>query len=373
MKDNPLLTLADHGQSVWIDYIRRGAIESGQLARWISDDGVRGVTSNPAIFEKAIAGSHDYDAAIESLASEGKDVDEILDVLTVEDVQRTADLLRPVFDRTGGLDGFVSLEVSPELARDTAATIAEAHRLRHRVDRPNALIKVPATGEGVPAIRQLIGDGVSINVTLLFGLDRYRAVVDAWLTGLERRAARGDEIRHVTSVASFFLSRIDVLVDGELEAKERLGGEQASETGRLEGETAIALAKVAYSIYEEMVAGERFARLAARGARPQRLLWASTSTKNPAYRDVKYVDALVGPATVTTLPIETLDAYRDHGRPEPTLQRDVDRARQVLRRLGDLGISLEAVAGRLEDEAVRKFADPWRSLHAALETKRAAA
>ena len=373
MNHNPLLALAALGQSVWIDFIRRGVLASGELERWIAEDGVSGVTSNPSIFEKAIAGSHDYDAAIRALALQGKSVDEMLEALTVDDVQRTADLLRPVFDRTHGADGFVSLEVSPDRAHHTAATIAEARRLWAAVGRPNALIKVPATREGVPAIRRLVAEGINVNVTLLFGLPRYREVADAYLSGLEERAASGADLGRVASVASFFLSRIDVLVDAELDRIGRLGGARGTVAELLVGEVAVACAKTASRMHQDIFGGRRFADLAARGARPQRLLWASTSTKNPAYSDVKYVDALVGPGTITTVPLETLDAYRDHGRPEPRLSRGVESAREVLKRLADLGIDLEAVARRLEEEGVRKFAEPWHRLRATLETKRLAA
>jgi transaldolase len=373
VKNSPLIALAGFGQSVWVDFIRRGALESGDLARMIANDGVRGVTSNPAIFEKAIAGSHDYDSAIRSLVRAGESVDEMLETLIVEDIQRAADLFAPLYEHTIGGDGFVSIEVSPDLAHDTAATIAQAEHLWARVARPNIFIKVPATEEGVPAIQKLIDEGINVNVTLLFGLSRYREVVHAYLSGLEARAARGADLLGIASVASFFLSRIDTLVDPRLTAISRAAGDKGDRPGRLQGEVAIACAKLAYQTYREIFESDRFAVLAKRDARTQRVLWASTGTKNPAYSDVKYVDALVGPNTVTTLPLETLAAYRDHGDPEPRLEQGMERAREVLAELGALGINLEEVSRQLEAEGVEKFSEPWSRLRSALETKRAAA
>jgi transaldolase len=370
MKENPLLKLESYGQSIWLDFIRRGMLISDELRQLIQVDGVSGVTSNPAIFEKAIAETRDYDDAIGALALAGKSAGEIYEELAVEDIRLAADELRPVYDRTGGLDGFVSLEVSPHLARDTIGTIAEARRLWGWVDRPNVLIKVPGTWEGLPAIRQLIGEGINVNVTLLFALPRYRAVAEAYIDGLEERTARGLPLEKVASVASFFLSRIDVLVDPLLEEKARAGGAIADLAASLRGEAAIASAKLAYQMYREIFAGERFRRVAERGARSQRVLWASTSTKNPAYSDVKYVEPLIGQETVNTMPLETLTAYRDHGDPAPRLEAEVDRARQVLARLADAGIDLAAVTQQLEDEGVEKFIKPFDTLLARLQEKR---
>jgi transaldolase len=370
MKENPLLKLSTFGQSIWLDYIRRQMIDSGELKKLIEDDGLKGVTSNPAIFQKAIAGSTDYDEAIRSLALAGKSIEEIYQVLTVEDVQQAADLFRPVYDREEGRDGFISLEVNPHLAQDTEGTVKEARHLWQALGRPNVLIKVPATKEGLPAIRELISEGINVNVTLLFGLPRYREVAEAYIAGLEARAAQGRPLNPVASVASFFLSRIDVLLDPRLEKLAAAGGPQAQGARDLIGEAAIASAKVAYTIYQEIFGGERFKKLAAQGARPQRLLWASTSTKNPAYPDVKYVEPLIGVATVNTLPPETLNAYRDHGDPADRLTEEVDRAAGCLRRLAELGIDLDQATQQLEDEGVEKFNQPFDSLMATLAEKR---
>lgn len=373
MKKNPLLALRELGQSVWLDFLGRSLIDSGMLARLIEEDGVSGVTSNPAIFEKAIDGSADYDDAIRALALRGRSVPEIYEALVVDDIRRAADLFRPLHERRGGADGFVSLEVSPLLARDAAGTVAEARRLWAAVGRPNVFIKVPATAEGIGAIRQLIREGINVNVTLLFGLPRYAEVARAHLEGLEGRAAAGEAVDRVASVASFFLSRIDVLVDSLIE--KRLaecvpGGDIAA---GLRGKTAIASAKEAYRMYREIYGGTRFASLASRGARPQRLLWASTSTKNPAYPDVMYVEPLIGPETVTTLPIETLDAYRDHGDPAPRIGEGAREAREALRLLAEAGIDIDEATQRLENEGVEKFIAPFDTLAASLAKKREAA
>jgi transaldolase len=369
MKKNPLLKLEDYGQSVWLDFIRRGILDSGELLRLIDEDGVSGVTSNPAIFEKAIAETGDYDDAIRGLAHAGKSAVEVYEELAVEDIQRAADLIRPLYDRTDGGDGFVSLEVSPRLARDTNGTIAEARRLWARVDRTNVLIKVPGTREGLPAIRQLIGEGININVTLLFGLSRYREVTEAYIDGLAERSSRGLPLRQVTSVASFFLSRIDVLADSLLEQKVVKGGVTADHAATMRGEVAIASARVAYQIYKGIFSGDRFRALATQGACRQRVLWASTSTKNPAYSDLKYVEALIGPETVNTLPLETLNSYRNHGNPAPRLEEGVDEARRVLERLPEVGIDLAAVTQQLEDEGVEKFIKPFDMLLERLREK----
>ncbi|MGE5222546.1 MAG: bifunctional transaldolase/phosoglucose isomerase [Omnitrophica WOR_2 bacterium] len=370
MNENPLLKLESFGQSIWLDYIRRGTLTSGELKKYIDEDGVSGVTSNPSIFEKAIAGSHDYDESIRVLALEGKSAEEMLQDLIVEDIQRTADLFRPMYKRLNGRDGFISLEVSPLLAHNTAGTIDEARRLWGLVNRPNLMIKVPATREGIPAIRQLIGEGINVNITLLFGLPRYREVTEAYISGLEDLAAKGKPLESIASVASFFLSRIDVLIDPILEKHIQAKDAQAQDAERELGQVAIASAKVAYEMYREIFGSERFRKLAGRGARTQRLLWASTSTKNPAYSDVKYVDALIGPETIDTVPVETLNAYRDHGNPAPLLGQDLAGAHQVLDRLPSLGISLDAVTQQLEDEGVEKFAKAFDQLGEALKNKR---
>ena len=372
MKKNPLLKLGSFGQSIWLDFLQRGMLASGELQRLIDEDGLRGVTSNPSIFEKAIDGSQDYDDAIRAIALEGRSAREIYQALTVEDVQHAADLLHPVYANTGGRDGFVSLEVSPHLAYHTSSSIARARELWDRLDRPNVMIKVPATREGLPVIRQLISEGINVNVTLLFGLLRYREVVDAYLRGMMARAARGQSLEKVASVASFFLSRIDVLVDPILEPLMRTGGPNAQIATDIHGQVAIASAKVAYQIYDEIFSGERFRQLAAQGAAPQRLLWASTSTKNPEYSDVKYVEALIGSETVNTLPLETLNAYHDHGDPAPHLEEDGEEALQVLHHLAALNIDLGKATQQLEDEGVQKFIDSFDRLMDTLEMKRAA-
>jgi len=355
MKNNPLLELGAFGQSIWLDFIQRGMIASGQLKQLIEEDGLRGVTSNPSIFEKAIAGSHDYDDAIRALALEGKRVGQIYDALTVEDIQRVADLFRPVYDQLDGKDGFVSLEVSPRLAYDTAGTIADARRLWVAVDRPNVMIKVPGTIEGLPAIQQLIGEGINVNITLLFGLPRYRQVAEAYITGLETLAGSGKPLKSVASVASFFLSRIDVLLDPTLEKLMATEKSKAEIAKLFQGQVAIFSAKAAYQMFQDIFAGERFGKLKAQGAGVQRLLWASTSTKNPAYSDLKYVEALIGPETIDTIPLETLTAYRDHGKPAARLTDDAVNASGILLRLGEVGIDLDMATQQLEDEGVQKF------------------
>jgi transaldolase/glucose-6-phosphate isomerase len=370
---NPLIKLHAFGQSVWLDYIRRSMLTSGELKQLIQEDGLRGVTSNPSIFQKAIAGSRDYDGAIRQLARAGKSVSEIYDTLTVEDIQDAADLFRPVYDESDGADGFVSLEVSPHLAHDTRGTIDEARRLWAALDRPNVLIKVPGTREGLPAIQQLISEGINVNVTLLFGLSRYREVAAAYVAGLEQRAASRLPVDHIASVASFFLSRIDVLVDPMLEKYMGTDTPQAAVAESLHGQVAISSAKVAFHIYNEIFGDPRFRALIQRGARPQRLLWASTSTKNPTYSDVKYVEALIGPDTVNTIPLETLNAYRDHGDPALRLTVGTSRARTVLDELLTLGINLADVTRQLENEGVEKFIQPYDKLMDTLTEERAAA
>jgi transaldolase len=369
IKENSLLKLERFGQSIWMDFIRRGTISSGELKKLIEDDGLGGVTSNPSIFEKAVAESHDYDEAIRALVLEGKSVDQIYATLTVEDIQRTADLFRPVYDRLDGADGFVSLEVSPYLAHDTAGTIAEARRLWTSVARPNVMIKVPATVEGLPAIQQLIGEAINVNITLLFGLPRYRQAAEAYIAGLETLAAQGKPLKSTVSVASFFLSRIDVLLDPTLEKLMATDKSKADLAEQFHGKVAIFSAKAAYQIYQEIFASERFGKLKAQGARPQRLLWASTSTKNAAYSDLKYVEALIGPETIDTIPLETLAAYRDHGRPALRLTNDAAKAAQTLRRLGEVGIDLDKATQQLEDEGVQKFAKAFDVLMKTLKEK----
>jgi len=355
MRNNPLKALAALGQSVWLDYIQRKIISSGELRQLIEEDGLTGITSNPSIFQKAIAGSDDYDQDIRAMTLEGQGVKEIYDALSVKDVQSAAEELHSVYVTTDGHDGYVSLEVNPHAAHDTEATVTEAHRLWAAVNRPNLLVKVPATKEGLPAIQRLISEGINVNVTLLFGLSRYREVVEAYLAGIEARTARGLPVKRVASVASFFVSRIDTLLDPQLESRSAKDSDQEALARSLRGKVGIASAKLAYQIYKEIFASQRFERLAERGARHQRLLWASTSTKNPAYSDVKYVEELIGANTVNTLPMETLHAYRDHGDPRIRLEADIEEARSMLERLHEFGIDIDQTALQLEDQGVDKF------------------
>jgi len=370
MKKNPLLILESLGQSIWLDSISRPMLTSGELKRLIEEDGLSGVTSNPAIFEKAIAETNDYDGDIRALAREGRGVDEIYQNLVVHDIRLAADQLRPLYNRLDGGDGFVSLEVSPHLAHDAERTVDEAHRLWGAVDRPNIFIKIPATVEGLAAIRELIGEGMNINVTLLFGLPRYREVARAYLSGLEDRVINGKPIDHVASVASFFLSRIDTMLDPILEKKAEAGGRIGLTATSLLGEVAVASAKVAYRIFKEVFMSASFSHLAQRGGRVQRLLWASTSAKNPAYSDVKYVEPLIGPETINTVPLETLRAYRDHGKPVVSLATGLARAEKVLKSLPDLGINLDQITQSLENEGVEKFIKPFDLLMTRLSEKR---
>ncbi len=367
---NPLKKLQDFGQSVYMDEIRRSMMTDGYLQTLIERDGLRGVTSNPAIFQKAIADSDDYDEAIQTAHGKGTSVDRMFEDIVIEDIQNAADLFRPLYDTSDGKYGFVSLEVSPKLAHDTDGTLKEARHLWQRLGRPNVFIKVPGTEAGLPAITALIAEGVNVNVTLLFGLERYRAVADAYITGLEQRAEAGQPLKHVASVASFFLSRIDVMVDKKLDEIIDQGGDKAAKAKNLKGKIAIASAKQAYQIYKEVFTSDRFKALEAKGARPQRVLWASTSTKDPTYSDVMYVEALIGPDTINTLPVDTLDAYRDHGEPAARLEDGVDEAAQQLESLKNLGISLDEVTEKLEAEGVEKFIKPFESL---MQTLREAA
>lgn len=372
MNPNSLLVLETFGQSVWLDYLRRQALDNGEIQGLITQDGVSGLTSNPSIFEKAIAGSHDYDSAIRAMALAGKSNEEIYEALTIEDIQRAADLFRPIYDRLKGADGFVSLEVSPKLAHDTAGSLAEARHLWTAVNRPNLLIKIPGTREGLPVVQQLIGEGINVNITLLFGLPRYREVTEAYLVGLETLKAHDKPLTRIASVASFFLSRIDVLIDPML-AKLRLEGGQAAEgVAGLDGQVAIASARVAYQIYQEIFGSERFKKLSRLGARSQRLLWASTGTKNPDYSDIKYIESLIGRETINTVPIETLNAYRDHGQPTSQLEEGTQEAYRVLEALRYAGIDLDALTQQLEDEGVAKFSQAFEQVMAAVQQKRTA-
>jgi transaldolase len=366
MKENPLKQLEALGQSLWLDDIGRALIKGGALRRMIAEDGLRGMTSNPAIFEKAIVGSRDYEKDIQSMAGNGSDAREIYEAISQQDVRNAAAEFLPLYEKTEGRDGYVSLEVNPRLARDTQGTVAEACRLWGALDLPNVLIKIPATKEGLPAIRELIAEGINVNVTLLFGLPRYREAAEAYLAGLEARSAKGKPVRGIASVASFFISRIDSLVDPLLDEITARGGKAAEGAKKAKGQVAIASGKRAYQIFKGLFGGARFKKLASKGAMVQRLLWASTGTKNPDYSDVKYAEALIGPDTVNTVPHETLDAYRDHGAPKATLEQDGQAAREIMEGLGELGIQIDQVAQQLEDEGVQKFIKPFDKLMAAL-------
>lgn len=363
------------GQSVWLDFIRRGLMVSGEFDRLIAEAGVVGVTSNPTIFQLAIAESHDYDDALGPRVAAGLEGPALFEALAVEDIQLACDRLNAAYRRSNGLDGRVSIEVSPRLARDTAATIAEARRLHRAVGRPNVMVKVPATAEGLPAITTLVAEGLCINVTLIFSLARYEQVIDAYLKGLEARVAKGQPLEPVVSVASFFVSRVDSKVDKAIAAAAAAlppGDPRRAELESLKGKAAVANARLAYARFRELFGAPRFAALRAKGARVQRPLWASTSTKNPAYPDTLYVDELIGPDTVNTMPPQTLDAFNDHGVLEARITQDVPRARALFQRLPELGVPIEALIAELEPEGVVAFAKSYESLLATLETRRQA-
>ncbi|MDB4920343.1 transaldolase [Mucilaginibacter sp.] len=361
METNKVKQIHGFGQSIWLDFIDRAIISSGKLKSLVDDDGVRGVTSNPAIFEKAITSSSDYDNDIRTLADSDKTNEEIFFGLAITDIQNATKLFEGVYDESKGEDGYVSLEVSPFLALDTEGTAKQADELWKKVDRKNVMIKIPGTKPGLQAIRESIGKGININVTLLFGLPRYEEVTEAYISGLEDHLAAGHKIGHISSVASFFLSRIDVLVDPMLDEKG---------LGDLKGEVAIASAKKAYEIYKRVFSGPRWEKLAAQGAKPQRLLWASTSSKNPAFKDTKYVEALIGADTVDTVPLETIEAFRDHGIAANTLEQGLDNATAILDKLKTAGIDIDAITQQLEDEGIEKFNKPFEKLLQAIEDQK---
>jgi transaldolase len=365
--DNPLLKLRKLGQSVWQDDIGRTMLDDGTLAHLIESDGIAGVTSNPAIFAASITKEPVYQRAIAELLPREASNIALYETLTVEDLRRAADLFRKLYDSTNGADGFISMEVSPHLAYDTAGTNAEAKRLWARLERPNAMIKIPGTEPGLAAIRDTIAAGINVNVTLLFSPERYRAVANAFFDGLEARLAAGKPIDKIASVASFFLSRIDTLVDKQLDD---LASKGKAEAKKLRGTAAIASACQAYGIYEELIASSRWKALASKGVRPQRLLWASTSTKDPSYSPVKYVEELIAPDTVNTMPGETIKAYRTMGKPEPRLKPQIAGAGKVFADLQALGINMATVAEQLEREGVKKFIEPFDKLQASIEERR---
>jgi len=363
---NRIQELRALGQSIWLDYIERNMVHSGELASLV-DDGVGGVTSNPTIFQQAIANSKAYHDELQRLVVSNLETKTIFERLAIADIQAATDVLRPVYERMERRDGFVSIEVAPNLAYDTNATIAEARRLHAAVDRPNLMVKVPATEAGIPAIRQLISEGININVTLIFGLERYAAVKEAYLQGLAARVQAQQEIGHIASVASFFVSRVDSNVDAKLEGRSAQDG---IDPNTLLGKAAVANAKLAYAQFQQKFSGARWEQLAAAGAQLQRPLWASTSTKNPNYPDLLYVDTLIGPHTVNTMPLKTLDAFRDHGVVAQTVTDGVDAAQTVFDQLATLGISMQQVAAELEQEGVQKFTDSYDELLASIEKQR---
>ena len=370
MSDNPLNRLREFGQSIWLDFLSREIVMSGELKKLIEEDSLKGMTSNPSIFNKSITGSEYYDEDIKAMLRKGNEPSGIYETIAIRDVQDAADMFRPVYDRLEGGDGFVSLEVNPHLARDIDGTIEEARRLWRELDRPNVFIKVPATLEGLTCIRQLISEGINVNVTLLFGLPRYKEVAQAYISGLEDRIKTGKPVKGISSVASFFLSRIDVLVDPMVEKALESGGKKEEYAGMAHGQVAISSAKEAYQIYKEIFHGDKFRELRGNGASPQRVLWASTSTKNPDFSDVKYVEPLIGPETVNTVPRETLEAYRDHGNPDSRLEKGLDDARTILSVLPELGIDIDKITQQLEDEGIEKFNKPYDDLMASIEGKR---
>jgi transaldolase len=370
---NPLVALITQGQSLWLDYITRDLVRGGELRRMIEQDGIRGQTSNPTIFQQAIAAGDAYDEQIRDLVRAGKDAGQIFEALAVKDIQDACDLFRPLYDQTNCGDGYVSIEVSPGLAHDTSGTIAEARRLWAAVNRPNVMIKVPGTAEGAPAVEQLLSEGININITLLFSLENHERVIWSFINGLEARAAAGQPVAGIASVASFFVSRVDTLVDKLLEAEIAQAAGDPARQERLRallGKVAIANAKLAYARFQAIFGSDQFLRLKAQGAGVQRVLWASTSTKNPAYRDVRYMEELIGPDTINTAPLKTIESFKDHGQVRRSIDEHVDEARAVLAALAEVGIDYNAVTKQLEDEGVDSFAKSYAELIAGVEQKR---
>lgn len=368
---NPLQELSKLGQSVWYDNIDRAQLASGQFQGMLDEDAIVGVTSNPTIFGKAISSGHAYDEQMSQLISEGKNINDIYEAVVIQDIRTVADILRPIYDRTEGQDGYVSLEVSPDLAHDTEGTLAEARRFWKLVERPNLMIKIPATLEGIPAIRQAISEGISINVTLIFSLDSYRAVTDAYLSGLEERSGRGEDIRTIASVASFFVSRVDTLVDKLLEDKVKAtsNSNEQQKLKSFEGKAAIANARLVYQEFKRIFSTPRFESLKQAGGHVQRPLWASTSTKNPAYRDVLYAEELIGPHTVDTMPLETIESFRDHAKVRMSIEDNLQEAQTIFPELDKVGIHYNQVTQQLLDEGVKKFADSFHELFDGIRSK----
>jgi transaldolase len=371
---NPLQELKKYGQSVWYDNIDRAQLVSGQFKRMLDEDGVVGVTANPTIFQKSISHGHAYDEQMTELIKAGKDVNDIYAALIIRDIQTVADVLRPIYNSSNMKDGYVSLEVSPDLAHDTDKTIAEVRRFWKMVDRPNLMIKIPATPEGIPAVQMALTEGINVNITLIFSIDSYRQVTEAYLNALEERNAEGKDISHIASVASFFVSRVDTLVDKLLEDKIKATSDSAEQQKlkSLEGKAAIANARLVYQEFKRIFHAPRFETLKHSGAHVQRPLWASTSTKNPAYRDVLYAEELIGPDTVDTMPLETIENFRDHGRVRLSIEDNLDQARAELDALEQLGIHYQAVTQQLQVEGVQKFADSFHELFQGIEEKQKA-
>jgi transaldolase/glucose-6-phosphate isomerase len=361
---NPLKSLLSYGQSPWMDYVRRDLLTSGQLKKYIDNDGLRGMTSNPAIFEKAITGSNLYNDVLNSPEAKTLNANGLFEKIAIHDIQDACDIFRPVYDASKRRDGYVSLEVSPFLGFDTKATIDEARRLWKAVNRPNVMIKIPSTPEGLPAIRQCLEEGLNINITLLFAQSAYEKVAEAFLAALEARAAKGQDISHIASVASFFVSRIDTLVDSTVDEKVKATSDAAQKAllESIRGKVAIANARLTYKKYQELFGGPRWKALAAKGAQTQRLLWASTSTKNPKYRDVVYVEELIGADTVDTIPPATFDAFREHGRLRPSLTENVEGAAKTMADLAKAGISMKDVTDKLLADGVKLFSDAFKTL-----------
>jgi transaldolase len=368
---NPLLELKALGQSVWLDDIDRGQLRSGLFGRLVDEDGLAGATGNPTIFEHSITHDTTYDEQMQQLLQEGKGPKEIYEALAMTDERTVADLLRPIYDRTSGQDGFVSIEVSPYLAHDTEGTLAEVRRFWQTIDRPNLMVKIPSTPAGIPAIRQAIAEGININITLIFSIENYRQVAEAYLGALEERLAAGKDISHIASVASFFVSRVDVLVDTLLEDRINGVGErmERQKLKALQGKAAIANARLAYQEFKGLFNSPRFAALQQRGAHVQRPLWASTGTKNPAYRDVLYVEELIGPDTVNTMPLKTLESFRDHGWVRLSIEEHLSQTQAELAALEEAGIHYDQVTRQLQEEGVQKFIDSFQKLFQCIERK----
>ncbi len=369
---NPLLQLKEHGQSVWYDTVDRAQLDNGLFKRMLDEDGVVGVTSNPTIFQKSISQGDAYDEQITQLVREGKSTNEIYEALAIRDIRTVADMLFPIYEKANRQDGFVSLEVSPDLAHDTEATLNEARRFWKLVDRPNLLIKIPATPEGLPAVRQSLLEGININITLIFSIEDYHKVADAFISALEERNAEGKDISHIASVASFFVSRVDTLVDQLLEEKIKASTDSAEmqTLKSLEGKAAIANARLVYQDFKKIFNSPRFETLKHSGAHVQRPLWASTSTKNPAYRDVLYAEELIGPNTVDTMPLETIENFRDHGKVRLSVEDDIQQAKNEFAELEKIGIHYDQVTQQLQDEGVKKFADSFHELFKGIESKK---